>query len=42
MNDAILFKNLDHKYLTLPELLKKEEKKADKKYRCRFRYCFFR
>ena len=27
MNDAILFKNLDHKYLTLPELLKKEEEK---------------
>ncbi len=25
MNDSILFKNLDHKYLTLPELLKKEE-----------------
>ncbi len=30
MNDSILFKNLDHKYLTLPELLKEEEeKKAD-------------
>ena len=30
MNDAILFKNLDHKYLTLPELLKtEEEKKTD-------------
>lgn len=25
MNDYILFKNLDHKYLTLPECLKKEE-----------------
>ena len=25
MNDYILFKDLDHKYLTLPELLKKEE-----------------
>ncbi len=32
MNDSILFKNLDHKYLTLPELLKEEEeKKADTK-----------
>ena len=30
MNDYILFKNLDDKYLTLPELLvKKEEKKED-------------
>ncbi len=30
MNDYILFKNLDDKYLTLPELLvKKEEEKAD-------------
>ncbi len=30
MNDSILFKNLDHKYLTLPELLKEEEEnKAD-------------
>lgn len=28
MNDYILFKNLDSKYLTLPELLKKEEEKA--------------
>ena len=28
MNDYILFKNLDGKYLTLPELLKKEEEKA--------------
>ena len=28
MNDYILFKNLDNKYLTLPELLKKEEEKA--------------
>ncbi len=27
MNDYILFKNLDNKYLTLPELLKKEEEK---------------
>ena len=27
MNDYILFKDLDHKYLTLPELLKKEEEK---------------
>ena len=32
MNDYILFKNLDDKYLTLPELLvKEEEKKAEKK-----------
>ena len=32
MNDSILFKNLDHKYLTLPELLKEEEEnKADTK-----------
>ena len=29
MNDYILFKNLDDKYLTLPELLVKEEKKKD-------------
>ena len=30
MNDSILFKNLDHKYLTLPELLNEEEEnKAD-------------
>ena len=29
MNDYILFKNLDSKYLTLPELLKKEEEKAE-------------
>ena len=28
MNDYILFKNLDDKYLTLPELLVKEEEKA--------------
>ena len=32
MNDYILFKNLDDKYLTLPELLvKEEEKKEDEK-----------
>ena len=29
MNDYILFKNLDDKYLTLPELLVKEEEKKD-------------
>ncbi|WP_075681580.1 molecular chaperone HtpG [Roseburia sp. 831b] len=29
MNDYILFKNLDDKYLTLPELLVKEEEKAN-------------
>ena len=29
MNDYILFKNLDNKYLTLPELLVKEEEKKD-------------
>lgn len=29
MNDYILFKNLDDKYLTLPELLVKEEEKAE-------------
>ncbi len=29
MNDYILFKNLDHKYLTLPECLKAEEEKAE-------------
>ncbi|KAI4448090.1 Chaperone protein HtpG [Eubacterium plexicaudatum ASF492] len=29
MNDYILFKNLDHKYLTLPECLKADEEKAD-------------
>ena len=29
MNDYILFKNLDDKYLTLPELLVKEEEKED-------------
>ena len=29
MNDYILFKNLDDKYLTLPELLMKEEEKKD-------------
>ena len=29
MNDYILFKNLDDKYLTLPELLVKEEEKTD-------------
>lgn len=29
MNDYILFKNLDDKYLTLPELLVKEEKTAE-------------
>ena len=31
MNDYILFKNLDDKYLTLPELLVKEEKKDENK-----------
>ena len=31
MNDYILFKNLDDKYLTLPELLVKEEEKKDEK-----------
>ena len=29
MNDYILFKNLDDKYLTLPEILKKDEADAD-------------
>ena len=29
MNDYILFKNLDHKYLTLPECLKADEEAAD-------------
>ncbi len=29
MNDYILFKDLDHKYLTLPELLKKEEESKE-------------
>ena len=29
MNDYILFKNLDGKYLTLPELLKKEEENKE-------------
>ncbi|MCI9123940.1 MAG: molecular chaperone HtpG [Eubacterium sp.] len=29
MNDYILFKNLDHKYLTLPECLKADEEKTD-------------
>ena len=29
MNDYILFKNLDDKYLTLPEILKKDEANAD-------------
>ena len=29
MNDYILFKNLDDKYLTLPEILKKEEVSED-------------
>ena len=29
MNDYILFKNLDDKYLTLPEILKKDETDAD-------------
>ncbi len=29
MNDYILFKNLDDKYLTLPELLVKEEEKKE-------------
>ena len=31
MNDYILFKNLDHKYLTLPECLKKDEPDEDAK-----------
>ena len=30
MNDYILFKNLDHKYLTLPECLKADEADAEK------------
>lgn len=30
MNDYILFKNLDHKYLTLPECLKADETDAEK------------
>ena len=37
MNDYILFKNLDDKYLTLPELLVKEEEKkedTDAAFRC--------
>ncbi len=29
MNDYIIFKNLDDKYLTLPELLVKEEEKKE-------------
>lgn len=29
MNDYILFKNLDHKYLTLPECLKADDESAD-------------
>ncbi len=31
MNDYILFKDLEHKYLTLPELLKKEEEAKEEK-----------
>lgn len=30
MNDYILFKNLEHKYLTLPECLKADEEEAEK------------